>query len=248
MNDYTHKDFRRAWITGDAPRRQYGRAQGAKDRAEIAEALELLLNGTHPSHPGIKLSRLEFDVKNYSGWPTCDAAFRRAPTFDDDDIDLIMNALKSLMKRTIALEALPMFRAVTHGPAEPLTPRVMSPSESYTAAQQAYIASQAKFNQHRAATAMPTVYPNHPEFAAKKAQEQAEATRDARHHAHTMIARTNHLTFADGKQLRGNMRQNTFEAEAEAARELRDREAALMSDMVQTIQTELGDYQWQQCF
>jgi hypothetical protein len=79
--------------------------------------------GTHPQYPGVKLARVEFDLTNV---PTIDGAYVRnvrLPTFDEDDVDLIMGELKSLVKRTIALEGLPMFRCATQGPAIP-APRV----------------------------------------------------------------------------------------------------------------------------
>jgi len=114
-------EFRRAWLHADSLYRQYGYAQGAKDRQEIRDALEPFFAGTHPSHPGIKLDRNEFDITDRSKWRTHDAAFkkRRARTRDvlsPDDIDLIFAALKALCRRLDRLSENPMF---TRGPATP---------------------------------------------------------------------------------------------------------------------------------
>jgi hypothetical protein len=47
--DYTYKEFSKAWRHARDLNRQYFRAQGAKDRAEIRDALELLFHGHSPA-------------------------------------------------------------------------------------------------------------------------------------------------------------------------------------------------------
>ena len=61
----------------------YWRAQGAKDRAEIKDALEALFRGEHPDFLGVKISHAAFDLKSI---PTWDTAFvyvlKNVPTHD----------------------------------------------------------------------------------------------------------------------------------------------------------------------
>ena len=189
---------------------------------------------------------------------TCDAANKPTRNTDRATAQRILAAIDGLNKRCDAVETR-LTNVPTRGPAEPLTPRVMSPAESYTAAQQAYIASQAKYNQHRAATAMPNVYPDHPEFAAKKRREQEEAIREQPHHSDTPTATGDHA-------LSGQFSRQRREARAIArhqqhlqffpeknlnskqkidaciyAKAMRVQEAEAMASMVKQIHDKIGD-------
>ena len=106
----TLQELRRAWIYADSLRRQYPKAQGAKERIEISNAMSLLLAGSDRRHPiGFKLSKTEFDLNDTSRWPTCDAAFTprkrfRLPSFDAGDTQLIMKAIDALFARCDKLD------------------------------------------------------------------------------------------------------------------------------------------------
>jgi hypothetical protein len=251
-----YKEFCAAWRYARDLKDCYWKAQGAKDRLEISDALERLFTGTHSKYPGIKLARAEFDIINV---PTCDTARPfRAPTRDvgiffrrktrdeepdeqwDDDgeaVEMIMSELKDLATRCDRLDKLPMFRAATQGPA--VTPRILNPQQAYQAAMTAYTMNQAKANQRRAHEAMPDVVPQHPDNAAEDAREHKDATRDFNPeaygrsiHTHKMIARPSHLTFADRKAVSRNIKQNL------EATSMRAHEAGLMSDMLRQINGE----------
>jgi hypothetical protein len=267
-----YEKFTDAWRHARALSRGYWRAQGAKDRAEWARELELLFKGEHPSHPGITISKTEFDLSHMP--LTCDGAYNaihhvptrdngiffkckgidvavnRVPTKDTklppEGVERIFDGLRDVLTRLIKLEGGP-----STGPSIP-APRAMAPQEAYSAAQQAYLQNQAKHNQHRAALAMPTVYPDHPEFVAKEAKEQREAiqndprrsdtpapTTDARAPYNNLIARNRgRLTFP-GISARPKTK-STLDTEAAANRALRDREHTLMRDMVRVIDTHIN--------
>ena len=229
----------------------YWRAQGAKDRAEIKDALEALFRGEHPDFLGVKIEHAAFDLKSIPTWdtafvyvlknvPTHDKGimFKHRPTrdeepeelFDDDGqaVEMIMSALKDLAARCDALDKLPMFRAPTQGPA--MTPRILNPQQAYQAAMTAYQMEQAKINQRRAHEAMPDTFPAHPDDVKEDVEEQQRATGDTRHPRH-MIARK-HLTFVDAKAINASLKQNI------EPRAIREREANLMADMQKQIQGE----------
>jgi hypothetical protein len=223
---------------GLALERKWVRARLSAEKASIAKEVDLLAHGLHPKFPGVEVEELLMKEL------TCDAAYtRRTPTRvktfdDDDDVNLIMNAIQGLHARCDKLDKLPMFRAATEGPG--MTPRALNPNEAYRAAMTAYQMEQAKANQRRAHESMPNVVPAHPDDIQDDLDEQRQVTSDARHARHSMIARTRNLTFATGKQKQVDT-QLTRDIEAEAARGMREREAALMSDMVQTIQEKFGE-------
>jgi hypothetical protein len=269
MSEHTHEQFVHAWNRGDDLRRWYGKAQGAKDRAEIADELALLVHGTHPHHPGIKLSLLEFDINDWRGWPTCDAArpfraptrdvgiFFRRPTRDeepdeqwDDDgeaVEMIMSELKSLATRCDALDKLPMFRAATKGPA--VTPRTLNPQQAYQAHLTAYQMNQARASQRKAHEMMPDVVPQHPDDAATEAREQQDATRDAPLPTHDFNASAygrsihTHKMIARPSHLTFADRKtiNSNLKQNLEPRAMRDHEATLAADMAKQIKEFYGE-------
>ena len=74
--EFSQKEMRQAWLRADGLRRQFPKAQGAKDRAEISEAMALLLSGADPRYPaGIQMSKTEFDLHDTSRWATIDSSY-----------------------------------------------------------------------------------------------------------------------------------------------------------------------------
>ena len=205
----THKDHARALARANDLYDAYWHAQGAKDRAEIKNALEALFRGEHPDFLGVKISHAAFDLKSIPTWdtaytlvlncvPTRDVGiFFRRPTrdekpeelFDDDGtaVEMIMSALKDLAARCDALDKLPMFRAPTQDP--PLTPRVLNPQQAYAAAMTAYQMNQAKFNQRRAHEA--GFAPRHPDDVKEDALE-AQQAQDGGHFGTRLSGRPAH--------------------------------------------------------
>jgi hypothetical protein len=241
-----------------------------RDIDRMGSELIRLFRASHPDHqdPPVGLSREECEVPGLVRCPVHDSAYTltnvptrdagmhfHAPTRDKtiqpEAVDRIMEALKDICRRTIALEKRTLTNVPTRGPGVP-APRALNPQQAYQAAMTVYQMEQARATQRRAHEARPDLVPQHPLDAEDDAREQYEALRDTPHYdtqpthdanARAKIAKLRHVTFGNGAQPgRINMRQNhTRDTEAEAAREMREREAALMSDMVQTIQTELGD-------
>lgn len=239
--------FGKAEAYGRKLEQRWINARTLKERASIEKEVDLLSHGLHPKFPGVEIEELLPDEL------TCDRAYKAhdgaytmntSELFDDDGeaVDMIMEALKDLARRCDALDKPPRFRAQTNGPA--MTPRALNPEQAYQAAMTAYQMSQAKVNQRKAHEAMPNVVPQHPDDAQDDLEEQQQntlphhegtdplPTHDARN-ARGMLARhQQRLTFADGKQLHGNMKQNTEDA---AARAMRSHETELMAPMRKQI-------------
>jgi hypothetical protein len=194
------------------------------------------------------------DVGIFFRRPGLEVTVNRAPTKDKpfangDDVDRVMEALKDIARRLTPLEEKYGItqNVASKGPAAPVA---LDPVSAHRVATQAYILQQARANQRRGFEA--GLCPQHPTDAAEENREQQQqirstphhpdystdprdVTHDARHLPHRMIARGGHLTFANAKALRDNIKQNA------EPRAIRDKEQTLMADVLHAIDQKYGD-------
>jgi hypothetical protein len=258
MSEHTHTE-QRAWSRARDLKEAYWKAQGAHDRADVMAELDLLQRGEHPDFLGIRV-RVNMDkvptcdsayrphdgayMKIFNRVATRDVGifFRRkgldvtvtrdeAPKHDPAVVKEIMTAIQQLADRLTPLEQ-GTFRAASQGPGIQ-APREMSPQEAYQAHLTTRQLAQARASQRIANKAFPDKFPAHPSDVKDDAEEQRQATGDARHPSHAIAKKR--LTFFDRKTIDANAKQNS------AATAMRRHETDLAAERAKQISQMYGE-------